>query len=373
MLRTADIRLVIGTRPEAIKMSPVAQALAARGCKPMLLVTGQHPQLDLAAYGLNAFPALHLGCPGEENPHDHVGKVTAALLPLLAKGCDLLVVQGDTSSALGAALAGFVAGIPVAHVEAGLRTYDPLLPWPEEEFRTAIDARSDLLFAPTEIAAANLHAEQVPGEVVITGNTGIDALLAVEATLPPPQSRAGSNARVLVTCHRRESWGDGLGSIAAALVELGRTEAVEIDFILHPNPHVASRMRSLLEGQAGLSLSLPCEHRELVRRVRDAGLVLSDSGGIQEEAPSLGTPLLVLREKTERPEAIATGNARLVGTATDRIVTEVRQLLADPVARERMSVRNYPFGDGRSGPRIAAVIDQWIERHATDPARRVAN
>ena len=166
-------------------MAPVAHGLAARGCRPTLVLTGQHPHLPLGDLDLEAFPAVRLSCPGKADPHNHVRRVTAEMLRLLREKPDLLVVQGDSSSALGAALAGFLAGVPVAHVEAGLRTHDSHVPWPEEQYRVAIDMRADLLFAPTETAAANLRTEQVPGEVHVTGNTGIDSLFAVQAKLPP--------------------------------------------------------------------------------------------------------------------------------------------------------------------------------------------
>ena len=276
---------------------------------------------------------------------------------------DLVVVQGDTSSALGAALAGFTAGIPVAHVEAGLRTHDPSLPWPEEEYRTAIDADADLLFAPTELAAANLRAEKVGGEIHVTGNSGIDALLGTVSRLPPPSLRDSRVRRLLVTCHRRESWHDGLGSIAAALAELAG-QGVEADFILHPNPFVATSMRRLLAGIPGVRLIDPCGHEELLLRMRDADLVLSDSGGIQEEAPALGVALLILRGKTERPEGIAAGSSRLVGTDRGRIVSEVRRLLDDPAALAAMSRPVLPFGDGRAGPRIASIIMSWLQQRS---------
>jgi len=276
---------------------------------------------------------------------------------------DLVVVQGDTSSALGAALAGFTAGIPVAHVEAGLRTHDPSLPWPEEEYRTAIDADADLLFAPTELAAANLRAEKVGGEIHVTGNSGIDALLGTVSRLPPPSLRDSRVRRLLVTCHRRESWHDGLGSIAAALAELAG-QGVEADFILHPNPFVATSMRRLLAGVRGVRLIDPCGHEELLLRMRDADLVLSDSGGIQEEAPALGVALLILRGKTERPEGIAAGSSRLVGTDRGRIVSEVRRLLDDPAALAAMSRPVLPFGDGRAGPRIASIIMSWLQQRS---------
>ena len=322
------MRLVIGTRPEAIKLAPLAHALTERGILSKLIFTGQHPSLDAADFDLAGFAADRLHCPGEQDPHRHVGMVTTAMLPLLAERPDLLVVQGDTSSALGAALAGFTAAVPVAHVEAGLRTHDPLLPWPEEEYRTAIDAQARLLFAPTATAAESRRAEQVPGEIHWTGNTASEAVRAIEARLPAPDRRNSRLPRLLVTAHRRESWGEGLRSIAAALRELAMD--AEIDFVLHPNPHVAAAMRELLGDVRHIRLLQPCGHRELVQHMQSADLILSDSGGIQEEAPALGIPLLVLREKTERPEGIASGSAILVGTSAERIVDEAQRLLRDP-------------------------------------------
>ena len=350
---------MIGTRPEAIKVAPVAHALAERGISPSLVLTGQHRDLDPFDFGLGELPAERLGCPGEQDPHRHVGAVTAAFLPSVARSPDLVVVQGDTSSALGAALAGFTAGVPVAHVEAGLRTHDVQLPWPEEEYRTAIDARADLLFAPTEVAADNLRGEQVPGEIHVTGNTSIDAILALEAQLPTAPLRNGKRPKLLVTAHRRESWGEGLRSIADALHQLASD--ADIDFVLHPNRHVAAAMRGLLGEAAHIRLIEPCGHRELVERMRNADLILSDSGGIQEEAPALGVPLLVLREKTERPEGLASGSACLVGTSTDRIVTEAHRLLHDPAKLAQMRKRSFPYGDGKSGRRIAKIIEDWLK------------
>jgi UDP-N-acetylglucosamine 2-epimerase (non-hydrolysing) len=349
--------VVVGTRPEAIKLAPVIRSLAEVGLPSKLIFTGQHPRLDPDEFGL-PLPAVDLSCPGEELPHEHVRKVTAALMPLMSAGPDLLIVQGDTSSALGAALAGFAAGVPVAHVEAGLRTHDPQLPWPEEEYRTAIDARADLLFAPTENAAGNLRREDVRGQIHVTGNTGIDALLALVADLPPPAGLDGP-PRLLVTCHRRESWGKGLRSIAAALRELAEGPA-QIDFVLHPNVHVERAMREELGGRPNIRLIAPCGHRDLVEHMRAADLILSDSGGFQEEAPALGVPLLVLRDKTERPEALASGNARLVGTNAERIVAETRRLLDDPAELRAMAHPALPFGDGHAAPRIARIVDEWL-------------
>ena len=344
-------------------MKPVAKALAALGVIPAVIWTGQHRALDPSHFGLDGYPSFKLDCLGMEDPHQHVAAVARALGPLLRSAPDLLIVQGDTSSALGGALAGFSSDVGVAHVEAGLRTHDPSLPWPEEEYRTAIDADADLLFAPTELAAVNLRAEKVPGEIYITGNSGIDALLETASRLPPPSLRDGGSPRLLVTCHRRESWHDGLPSIAAAARDLAAGGA-EVDFLLHPNAFVASSMRDLLDGVRGVRLIDPCAHEELLCRMRDADLVLSDSGGIQEEAPALGVPLLILRHKTERPEGIAAGSSRLVGTDRERIVAEARRLIDDPVARAAMSRPTLPFGDGHAGPRIASIIMSWLQERS---------
>jgi len=348
-------------------LQPVARALVAHGLTPILVFTGQHSGLDPRAFGLNSFPRIDLGCPGARDPHVHVRAVTFALLPMLRETTDLVVVQGDTSSALGGALAAFAAGVPVAHVEAGLRTHDPLSPWPEEEYRTAIDADADLLFAPTELAAANLRSEQVRGEIHVTGNTGIDAALQTVRRLPPVEH--GERPKLVVTCHRRESWEEGLVSIASALIELAREGTSEIEFVLHPNPYVESKLRRALSPAEGISLIDPCSHEELLQRMRSADVVLSDSGGIQEEAPTIGVPLLILRDKTERPEGIAAGTAILVGTDRQRIVSEVRRLIADPAARAAMGRQRFPFGDGRAAGRIAAITAAWIEGRSLIPRR----
>ncbi|MGH6659345.1 MAG: non-hydrolyzing UDP-N-acetylglucosamine 2-epimerase, partial [Sphingomicrobium sp.] len=306
-LRFAEIWLVIGTRPEAIKLSPVARALRDSGHDPLLLVTGQHA-LDPAEFGLGDFAVAELGCPGEPNPYSHARHVEERLRAKLRNRPDLLIVQGDTSSAFGAAQAAFAMGVPVAHVEAGLRTHDPRLPWPEEEFRTAIDSRAALLFAPTALAAANLASERLNGMVHITGNSGIDALLETVAHLPPETPRETDERQLLFTCHRRESWGSGLSEIGDAVAGVAAEPRVRIDVVLHPNPAVAEPLRRRLEGLPAVSLLAPLSHAALIERMRGCDLVLSDSGGIQEEAPALGVPLLVLRDKTERPEAIASGN-----------------------------------------------------------------
>src|SRR4029079_2783805 len=228
---------------------------------------------------LGDYPATALQCRGEQDPYAHAMKVSAALRPALRIPPDLLVVQGDTSSAFGGALAAFAAGVAVAHVEAGLRTHDPKKPWPEEEFRTAIDARSTLLFAPTETSADNLRREGAPGAVHVTGNTGIDALLAVLADLSEPRSRR-ERPSVLVTCHRRESWADGVRCVAAAVRAMASADVASFDVVVPPNAHVATTMRGLLDGAGNVVLHQPFAHGELVKRMRQADLILSDSGGM---------------------------------------------------------------------------------------------
>ena len=372
-LSGARITLVIGTRPEAIKLAPVAHALAAAGAAPSLILTGQHPGLVLGEHGLGGYIATRLDCVGRDDPQAHADLVCAAAANLLYNSPDLLVVQGDTSSALGGALAAAEAGVPLAHVEAGLRSFDPAMPWPEEDNRIAIDALSDLLFAPTETSAANLRREGVGGAIHVTGNSGIDALLGVLEGMPAPRPRPrGEPPLILVTCHRRENWGVGLTSVALALIDIARSKRATIDCVLHPNPAVRESMQLLLDGEPGIRLVEPMSHRAMIAAMRGADLILSDSGGVQEEAPAIGIPLLVLREKTERPEGVASGNMVLVGTDTAAIVSEVACLLSDPQALAAMARPALPFGDGRAGPRIAAHMLEWLAGRRGQAARRRA-
>ena len=303
-------------------------------------------------------PLIELACPGLPDPNAFAGLVARKAGALL-RDARLVVVQGDTSSALGGALGAAQAGIPVAHVEAGLRSHDPLNPWPEEEFRIAIDGASSLLFAPTELNAANLRREGSTGRVHVTGNTGIDALM----TLVPgmrPRPPATPSRRLLVTCHRRESWGEGLDAIASSLIAIGRRADVAISLVLHPNPAVAAEMRRLLGHVQNIALCDPCGHREMLQRMRDSDLILSDSGGMQEEAPALGVPLLILRDRTERPEGIASGNAVLAGRDAGRIRSLVERLLDDEESLAAMARTALPYGDGFASERIASVIERWL-------------
>lgn len=363
-LRQYRIALVVGTRPEAIKLSPIAHALAELGEPPGLVITGQHPGLELADHRLDGFSTVLLGCPGQPDPMLHADLVRAALKRMLtASRPELLVVRGDTSSALGGALAARELGIALSHVEAGLRTYDPNLPWPEEENRITIDRFSDLLFAPTSGNAANLRREQLSGRVHVTGNSGIDALAALVGPLParPPRRwLPRRHFKLLVTCHRRENWSAGLEGLATALLALAE-DKVSADVVLPPNPGVTERMNRLLGGKRGISLVPPLSHAAMIAAMRAADLVLSDSGGIQEEAPALGVPLLVLRDKTERPEGLAMGSIELVGTDPEKIVTAVGRLRGDRRLLREMARPRLPFGDGRSAPQIAELSLAFVE------------
>ena len=329
-----------------------------------MFVTGQHPGLELRDHDLAGFAATRLCCPGQPDPLVHAELVRAALQRLLPMSPpDLLVVQGDTSSALGGALAARDTCVRLAHVEAGLRSHDPRHPWPEEENRVKIDRISDLLFAPTQCNAGNLANEHVRGEISVTGNTGIDALASIAGPLPAKLRRRWlptGKFRLLVTCHRRENWEDGLDHLAAALIALG-AEKVTSDVVLPPNPTVTATMYRLMGDHPMIRLIAPMSHPAMVEAMRRADLVLSDSGGMQEEAPALGVPLLVLRDKTERPEGVACGSMELVGTDSKRIIEAVRRLRRDRAALRRMSLPALPFGDGHAAARIAARCIEFVD------------
>jgi len=332
-----------------------------------LFVTGQHPGLELSDHGLKRFAATPLNCPGQPDPMIHADLVRAGLRRILPlNSSDLLIVQGDTSSALGGALAAREAGITLGHVEAGLRTHDPNMPWPEEENRVTIDRLSDLLFAPTSANAANLRRDNVHGEIHVTGNSGIDALAALVGTLPMKPRRRWWPKRhfdLLVTCHRRENWGAGLDGVAKALIALGESQ-VRSEVLLPPNPAITERLTELLGNRQGICLVPPLSHSATIEAMRRADLVLTDSGGMQEEAPALGVPLLVLRDKTERPEALATGSIELVGTDPDRIIAAVERLRRNRAELDVMRIPALPFGDGHSASRIAAHCLAYLEDQA---------
>ncbi|WP_363182251.1 non-hydrolyzing UDP-N-acetylglucosamine 2-epimerase [Sphingomonas quercus] len=356
------IAVIIGTRPEAIKMAPVIIAARDAGLPTSLVTTGQHGEMcddALAAFGLSA--AHRLAIPrradGLEAREAAIEAAVGSWLAIARPG--LVLVQGDTSSAYAAALAARSLGIPLGHVEAGLRSYDMDRPFPEERYRVAIDRIAALLFAPTPEAAANLGADRaVRGQVLITGNTVIDALLTMRARLPPapPDPRR----LVLVTCHRREAIGDGIDGICAAVARLAARDDVRILLPLHPNPAIRAPVQAALRDVPQVTLSDPLPYPEWVAAMSAAHLILSDSGGMQEEAPALGVPLLVLREVTERPEGLASGSLRLVGTNADRIVAAATRLLDDPRAYAAMAVPRFPFGRGRAARHIIKACLHYL-------------
>lgn len=352
-------------------MLPVVRALRERaGMRLLVLVTGQHRQmLDqvFAAFDEKADIDLDLMVPGQ-SLSDTTIRVIERMAPILAAHRpSLVLVHGDTTTAMAAALAAFYARVPVGHVEAGLRSHDMANPWPEEYNRVAIDAVAELLFAPTEIAAANLRRE-TPGEraVSVTGNTGIDALLHVAGTLRGDEldglGLALDPARrlILVTGHRRESFGDGFERICEGIARIAARGDVDLVYPVHLNPEVQAIVGARLGGLANVRLIAPVGYVEMVALMRRAAILLTDSGGVQEEGPALGKPVLVMREVTERPEAIETGVASLVGTDPDRIFGEVARLLDDPAYYASRARPVFPYGDGKAAARIADVVAAFV-------------
>ena len=354
--RPLRIVSIAGTRPEAIKFAPFLRAIAAHpGIAHSFVATGQHRALfhaALAEFGLAA--DIDLALPND-NIDAHAGALREALPPILARlAPDIVLVQGDTTSAWAAAGIAAGLGIPIGHIEAGLRSGDITRPWPEERNRREIDALATLLFAPSEQALANLAG--LPGRAILTGNTGIDALLWMRG---PPAPRLQETARrlILVTCHRRESIAR-LDDVATALRALAAREDVHLHLPLHPNPALAP-LRAALAHHPRILVEPALGLADLVRLMTSATLLLTDSGGLQEEAPALGLPTLVLRDTSERPEVIASGNARLVGLDPARIVAEANRLLDDRDALGAMSHPAFPYGDGHAAERIVAALSVW--------------
>ncbi|WP_305879838.1 non-hydrolyzing UDP-N-acetylglucosamine 2-epimerase [Pseudomonas sp. CC6-YY-74] len=367
--------LVFGTRPEAIKMAPVAQALAAADDLQLCLcVSGQHREmLDdvLGLFSLSPDHDLDVMTPGQT-----LNGLSAAILAKLdhvlqVEMPDMVLVHGDTTTSFAAALAAFHRGIPVGHVEAGLRTNNLYAPWPEEANRRLTGVLANLHFAPTAWAQANLLKEGVPAaQVSVTGNTVIDALMWMRAKLremdwrPADSTLAGlgGEARmVLITGHRRENFGDGFLRICQALRSLAqRYPEVRFIYPVHLNPRVQEPVYRLLDGLPNLLLIAPQSYQSFVYLMDRASIILTDSGGVQEEAPSLGKPVLVMRDTTERPEAVAAGTVRLVGTDEARIVEEVSRLLDDPAAYAAMQRTHNPYGDGQASARIVEQVRQYL-------------
>lgn len=372
------IGFAIGTRPEAIKIAPILRGLADRFDRyiGLPLVTGQHP--DVLRMLREDFGILPYGNLGVLNPGQTLNQLTGRLmfsghdLMLQARvfdlHADMWMVQGDTTSAFGIGLAAFHNRKPVAHIEAGLRTDDPNDPFPEEMNRRLLSRLASIHFAPTPTARANLLREAVPpGHIVVTGNTAIDALLhtlerRIDFSTSPLAGIPLDKGRVIVaTVHRRESWPD-LAAIADALRTVAdRFPDVRLILPVHPNPDVGRVLRSRLEPHDRIHLTPPIDYVTFVHLLKLSTLIVTDSGGIQEEAPTVRRPALVLRDTTERAEAIGMGQIRLIGRDPARIVEECSELLGDEQAYRAMQRGSNPFGDGRASERIIAAIDAWFD------------
>ena len=371
----APILIIFGTRPEAIKLFPVVAALKADprfDCK--VCVSAQHRGLlDQVLDIAGIVPDHDLDV---MQPDQSLDALTANLLTGLGKVMDhvqpaRVIVQGDTATAMCGALAAYYRKVPVDHVEAGLRSGNIYHPWPEEINRKIIGTIASLHFAPTEVSAAALKAENVdPARVHVTGNTVIDALQWVTAKIAADPALASglsdleqrfAGKRIIgVTSHRRENFGGGLEAIAEAIRQIAAREDVGIIFPVHPNPNVRKVMDAALAGLPNVAMIEPLDYPSFARLIGIAEIMLTDSGGVQEEAPALGKPVLVMRETTERPEGVAAGTARLVGTDVSNIVTGIFTLLDDKAAYEKMARAHNPFGDGKSARRIVELLADEI-------------
>ena len=365
------VLVTFGTRPEAIKMFPVVDALRATGrIDVKVVVTAQHRELldsVLALAGLRPDLDLDLMLPDQSLDGLSSRILTSFGAALDRLQPDRVLVHGDTLTTMMASLACYFRRIPVGHVEAGLRSGDIYSPWPEEVNRKVTGVIADLHFAPTETAAAALYAENVDEKSIhVTGNTVIDALLHAKAkiaaepglapAIAPLKERFAGKRIIAVTAHRRENFGAGMAGIAQALQQLAARDDVAIIYPLHPNPNVTQVMRPALEGHDNIALLNPLDYLDFVAMMEASEIVLTDSGGIQEEAPSLGKPVLVMRDTTERPEGVAAGTASLVGTDAPVIVEETCRLLDNPAAYQAMARAHNPYGDGQAARRIAELV-----------------
>lgn len=380
---TQRIMVIFGTRPEAIKLFPVIAALkAADDLEPVVLVTGQHREmLDQVLEIARLVPDHDLAL---MQPGQSLDEISARLLTgiggvLDAEKPDMVMVQGDTASAMCGALAAYYRKIPVAHVEAGLRSGNIYHPWPEEANRKIIGSFADLHFAPTNTAANALRREAVAdAKILVTGNTVVDALHWVTeqlkqdparaSVIAPVEARFAGRRIIGVTTHRRENFGSGMEDIAAAICELAARDDVAIIFPVHLNPQVRAAMLPILGGLDNVALLEPLDYLNFTRLLQICDLMLTDSGGVQEEAPALGKPVLVMRDTTERPEGIAAGTARLVGTDRAMIVKQASRLLDNASAYASMAQAHNPFGDGHSSERITKAISQWFAPTREDMA-----
>lgn len=368
-MQKMKVLCVFGTRPEAIKMAPVVQELRRHSerLETVVCVTAQHRELldqVLRLFDIQPDYDLDIMLDDQTLTDTTVSVLTKVGDVLEREKPDWVLVQGDTTTAMAAALAAFYRRIPVGHVEAGLRTWDKLRPYPEEVNRKLADAVSDFHFAPTETAKANLLREGIREEgIVVTGNTVIDALLDVAARDydvdrgPLAEVPFGDGRIILVTAHRRENFGEPLRNICMALRDIAeKCPDIHIVYPVHPNGNVRQAVQPILSGAAGITLLEPMDYLSFVHLMKHSYLILTDSGGLQEEAPSLGVPVLLLREVTERPEAVAAGTARVVGTQRDAIVKAALRLLEDKREYESMARAVNPYGDGLASARIVSAL-----------------
>lgn len=367
------VLFIFGTRPEAIKLCPVVRHLKGRPdeFQVKVCVTAQHREmLDQVLSVFEVAPDHDLGAmrPGQ-TLFQSTARILGELEPVLqAENPDMVLVQGDTTTTLCGGLAGFYANVPVGHVEAGLRTWDMRQPFPEEMNRVLVTRLSALHFAATNGAARNLTSEGISSEsIAVTGNSGIDAVLQVRdllenGSLPSREwpELDPSRKLILVTAHRRESFGEGFERICAALKQLAKRKDTQLVYPVHPNPNVTRPVYQHLNDQANIKLIEPLDYVAFVDLMRRAYLLLTDSGGVQEEGPSLGKPILVLRHKTERPEAVEAGTVTLVGSDVEEIVGNASWLLEDTAEYERRSHIHNPYGDGHASERIAEAIRNFF-------------
>lgn len=366
------IAVVFGTRPEAIKMAPVIKELQNRpgDFNPLVISTAQHRHmLDQVLNTFGITPDIDLDLMTHNQSLSGITqRVLEAVEGVLSeRQVDCLMVQGDTTTAFTAALAAFYKKVPVAHVEAGLRSRDMMNPWPEEANRRLAAVVAGLHLAPTSIARSNLLSENVdPNTVVVTGNTVVDAahwlmrMKKIDDPLPPgvPQDKR----LLLVTSHRRESWGAELENICDAIADIvAQFSEVHVVYPVHMNPNVRGTVQEKLSGIDRVHLTPPMDYLQFVSLLRRCYLVLTDSGGVQEEAPTFGKPVLVLRKLTERPEAAMMGLSRVVGTSRDRIVEEAAALLTNKALYQSMSEAESPYGDGRASERISKALRRWLD------------
>ena len=373
------IAVIVGTRPEAIKLAPVIRSLQASDLlRPVTISTSQHAEMTAQIFqSFGITPDLDLGV---MRPRQSLWDLTAALSTALGQvfsgnRIDGVIVQGDTTSAFVGGLCAFYHQIPVGHVEAGLRSHNRYSPFPEELNRVMLSRLANWHFAPTDFSASLLRAENIPEDsIFVSGNTVVDALQWMirhsNASTLPDGVPDDARSLILVTCHRRENIGTPMRSVALAIKHLAENhDGIHFLFPLHPNPSVRENVKPLLENRAGITLCEPLNHDEFLNALRQSRFVLSDSGGVQEEATALGKPVLVLRRETERPEGVMAGTLRLIGTDVQDIIRETENLLTNPAAYDAMTKGSSVFGDGHAAEHITRILEEKLVASAPSGGR----